>query len=267
MTGQTSSTAEPTLNPQVETENQPLAATEPAGANSEPSSTSLNIFGDDALENTEQQTPEGGDADPLAWLNNEQELSSIREKYGISADPKEYKPTLSEGVTLDPTVESIIREAGVKYAIPPKIMGEVLESLIVKQEEILQTQTSAEQKTQLSEHGALRKEWGENFAENCRKAKNAALNLAGKAGIPVDTIKRTGIGDNAAIIRLFAAAADAMGEDTIRGGNTSMPQSGAEEAHKIESDPTHRLHEAYMNSSHADHKRANDLYNRLVGIK
>ena len=40
--------------------------------------------------------------------------------------------------------------------------------------------------------------------------------------------------------------------------------SPAEEAMRMESDPSHPLYEAYMNVNHPNHRYANELYDRLT---
>ena len=64
-----------------------------------------------------------------------------------------------------------------------------------------------------------------------------------------------------AFAQLMLEAASLLQEAPMRSG---MPSDGRREAHRIAHDPAHPLHEAYMRTSHPQHRYANEQYDRLA---
>ena len=76
------------------------------------------------------------------------------------------------------------------------------------------------------------------------------------------------IGTNPVMIRLLAQMGAMMQDEPAKGLN--MPggaaAGGKAEAERMMNDPSHPLHEAFMNPNHANHRYADEQYNRLMGF-
>ena len=65
------------------------------------------------------------------------------------------------------------------------------------------------------------------------------------------------------LIRLLYQVSRLLDEAPLHQEGAAAP-SPAEEAMRMESDPSHPLYEAYMSVNHPNHKYANELYDRLT---
>ena len=76
------------------------------------------------------------------------------------------------------------------------------------------------------------------------------------------------IGTNPVMIRLLAQMGAMMQDEPAKGLNRpgGAAAGGKAEAERMMHDPSHPLHEAFMNPNHANHRYADEQYNRLMGF-
>ena len=111
---------------------------------------------------------------------------------------------------------------------------------------------------------SLQQEWGSNYERNMGRAAAVLRRLASETGVDADALlDNPGLGSNPDAIRLLYQASRLLDEAPLHHTGNAAP-SPAEEAMRMESDPSHPLYEAYMNVNHPNHKYANELYDRLT---
>ena len=93
--------------------------------------------------------------------------------------------------------------------------------------------------------------WGKSLKSAQKQAEETGL------------LDNPGLGSNPDVIRLLYQASRLLDEAPLHHSGAATP-SPAEEAMRMESDPSHPLYEAYMNVNHPNHRYANELYDRLT---
>ncbi|MDH3068837.1 hypothetical protein QET40_06870 [Akkermansia sp. N21169] len=199
------------------------------------------------------------------YLSDPQKLSEFRKQMGIPDAPEAYKFDAPEG--LDDSMKALLAKAGVDYGIAPGAMAGLVKDFTAAQ---AMADAAAEQSYQQDvgkQFKDLQSEWGQDFKAHCDSAAVAAKKLCQMAGVDPSVLSQRGIDDNAALVKVFYKVSELLGEGAMKGLGNEQFRSGMEEARRIESDPTHPLHEAYMNYSHPNHAYANSQYDRLMGIQ
>ena len=114
--------------------------------------------------------------------------------------------------------------------------------------------------------------WGDGYGAHVRSAVSALEMLAKMTGVSGEEVRAVVddpvIGTNPVMIRLLAQMGAMMQDEPAKGLN--MPggaaAGGKAEAERMMNDPSHPLHEAFMNPNHANHRYADEQYNRLMGF-
>ena len=108
----------------------------------------------------------------------------------------------------------------------------------------------------------LQQEWGRSYEANMRTVGDFLQRLGSEAGVDVQAIaENPALRANADFARLMLAAAHTTMEAPLR---TGSPSDSRDEAYRIAHDPKHPLHEAYMRTSHPQHRYANEQYDRAA---
>lgn len=116
---------------------------------------------------------------------------------------------------------------------------------------------------QQHEEAALRKEWGDRFAERTAATKAFIVRAAQKGQIPLESLRPI---MTASGMRLFDAFRRALGEPSgAAGAGASRPMSREAQLDAIFSDP--KSQEIFLNPSHPSFKSLNSKINRLMGIE
>lgn len=116
---------------------------------------------------------------------------------------------------------------------------------------------------QQQEEAALRKEWGDRFAERTAATKAFIVRAAQKGQIPLESLRPI---MTASGMRLFDAFRRALGEPSgAAGAGASRPMSREAQLDAIFSDP--KSQEIFLNPSHPSFKSLNSKINRLMGIE
>lgn len=151
-----------------------------------------------------------------------------------------------------------------EYGVPAKAMNALAQAYAQRYAAYVEESSAARETEQQAAEESLRADWGGDFERSRSQAVSATKVLAEKAGIPVEEIlEDPSLASNPIFIKMMKEAAQLMEEAPLRRGDTNhlVP---SEEARRIESDPAHPLHDAYMKPSHPNHRYANEVYDRLA---
>lgn len=151
-----------------------------------------------------------------------------------------------------------------RYGVPPEAMNALQETMAQAYEEAREQMADSRMEMETQAEQSLQQEWGANYERNMGRATAALQRLASETGVDVDALlDNPGLGSNPDVIRLLYQASRLLDEAPLHHSGAATP-SPAEEAMRMESDPSHPLYEAYMNVNHPNHRYANELYDRLT---
>lgn len=140
-----------------------------------------------------------------------QEIAAYREKTGVPASPDKYDLTLGEEVAgyMDPGLIDGFRSTAHKLGVPQTAAKALLEWYAGNVANQVATQFGETKETV----AGLKTAWGGAFDRNMTMAKRACIELGGQELL--DTMDRTGLGNSAVIIKMFAKMGAIMAEDGI----------------------------------------------------
>lgn len=200
--------------------------------------------------------PEAGD---------ERRMSAFRTAVGLPATAAEYslpRPEETPDELWNPALVQSLGEVAYEYGVPPRAMEALCQRYAEEGRRFLAESHAAAEAAAEAADAALQQEWGAHYEENMDTVASFLHTMGERSG--VDVAKLT---DNPALradpdfARLMLAAADLMQEAPLREGEHGDDRR---EAHRIAHDPSHPLHEAYMRTSHPQHRYANEQYDRLA---
>lgn len=151
-----------------------------------------------------------------------------------------------------------------EYGVPPQAMAALSQRYAVEyQKAAAEAQIRLEEQMGAAEE-SLQQEWGGSYERNMRQAAIMVERLSERAGIDAaELLDDPSFGGNSGFIRLMREVALMVDETPLKGEKREASES-ADEARRMESDPAHPLHEAYMNVNHPNHKFANEMYDRVI---
>lgn len=209
-------------------------------------------------------TPPAEGVSMADYLSDPQKLSEFRKQMGIPDTADAYKFDAPEGV--DDSMMALLAKAGVDYGIAPGAMAGLVKDFTAAQA----VADAAAEQSYNQEVGKqfkdLQSEWGQDFKAHCDSAAVAAKKLCQMAGVDPSVLSQRGIDDNASLVKVFYKVSELLGEGAVKGLSNEQFRSGMEEARRIESDPNHPLHKAYMDVNDPMHAVANRKYDQLMGI-
>ncbi|MEG0333885.1 MAG: hypothetical protein RSE01_06890 [Akkermansia sp.] len=221
--------------------------------------------------------PPAGDPDPTPptppadgddwkdYLASPEKLAAYREKMGIASDVSGYELAFSEGVEVSDSELAFLKQSGVELGIAPAALSKFVESYLSKSAEAEQMAEVEFNKNVEAAFGKLANEWGADYQAKCDNAKKTAEQLCKLAGVDPAFLKSNpAIKYSTELFAIFSHVSDLISEGKPKGLGGGEFQSATAEMRRIESDPSHPLHEAYMDHTHANHKYANDYYDSLA---
>lgn len=201
-----------------------------------------------------------GDVNFANYLDEGGDVAAYRKAMGLPDAAADYNLAWSDGVEVDAGTAQFLQEQGHALGISPKAMSKLAEGYMQRQEQMAQVDASRRNQEHIA---ALRGEWGGDFESKWDGAARAAKSLCSAAGIDPAFLSDPAVGGHPSVIKLMDQVAGMMREGKAAGIAQATDMSGGlAECKRIESDPTHPLHKAYMDVNHPDHKRADDIYNK-----
>lgn len=175
-----------------------------------------------------------------AWMRQN------REVFGLPEKPEDYaiaRPETFEG-EWDDDLAKRVQAVGYETGVPPQAMQKLTEVYAEHVNRVFGQEQDKLASAQQAMRAQLEKDWGEQYAANEARARQAAQVIAEQAGMDADGLAATvqllaeKAGD-ANVLRLFHAIGAAMGDDTAiglgkgAGGFATSPAEARAEAAKL----------------------------------
>ncbi len=192
-------------------------------------------------------------------------MAAFRLSVGLPETAEDYVLTRPEGTPDEIWDEQLVRsmaEVAHEYGVPPRAMEALSARYSQEGARAMAAHRAAQQRAIEWADAELQRDWGRQYEGNMNKVSAYLNDLGVRAGVNVqDLLEHPALRANADFARLMLAAAAEVQESPLREGEN---RDAREEARRIVHDPTHPLHEAYMRSSHPQHRYANEQYDRLA---
>lgn len=205
---------------------------------------------------------------------DEERMKHIRHFLGVPEKKEDYKltpPELEKGheSCWDTELASHIAETAHEYAIPPKAMQALAEVFTKEQEQYLDRQREEIEKRnqdfQEKTLGELKNLWGPHCQLKIERAAHTLGRLCQECGLDsAEFGNNPALGSNPHLIRLLDHVTFILEEPELKGHRNTDSVPAAEDIKRMEKDPSHPLHEAYMNYRHPNHEYANRLYDQVM---
>lgn len=190
----------------------------------------------------------------------------VFKKLGNPEKLTDYKMNLGKDVELDEEIVTKLTKVAHEKGILPWQLEEVLKNFVEIGDKMHSDSTDKVMAQKQKEVDALKKEWGQHFDVEVRRA-----NAAFKFLIPDPTERQQiidlEIGTNPVMLKMLAKVSKLMKEDDFLGqGNAEFSgytkEAALQRAKDIQGDATH----PYRNASHPNHKFAKDEVANLYKI-
>lgn len=192
-------------------------------------------------------------------------MQAFREAMGLPSAAQDFalqRPDDTPDELWNPELVQALGSVAYEYGVPPRALTALAERYTAEGRRHLERlHHDAEQAVEQAD-AELQQSWGPAYESNMNSIA-AFLNTMGRrAGVDVEQLMQNpALRANPDFARLMLEAAGLMEEAPLHTGNQPDRR---QEAHRIAHDPTHPLHEAYMRTSHPQHRYANDQYDRLA---
>ena len=213
-------------------------------------------------------------------LGDEAAMTAWREALGMNKEfaGDEFLPAapegLPEGVWDAEAVEVLGRKAW-ELGVPKEAFAGIVHEFATRSAEAQRAADAAEAERVAAVKAELEGLWGDGYGAHVRSAVSALEMLAKMTGVSGEEVRAVVddpvIGTNPVMIRLLAQMGAMMQDEPAKGlnmpgGAMAFSLPGMAEAERMMNDPSHPLHEAFMNPNHANHRYADEQYNRLMGF-
>lgn len=192
-------------------------------------------------------------------------MAAFRSMVGLPEQATDYALPRPEGTpdeAWDDGLAASMAEVAYEYGVPAQAMAALSEKYAAESKRMLEACRLHEQAAIEMADGELQEEWGRRYEDNMRTVSDFLQRLGAQAGVDVGALaENPALRANADFARLMLAAANCTQEAPMRSGS---PSHSRDEAYRIAHDPTHPLHEAYMRTSHPQHRYANEQYDRAA---
>ncbi len=200
-------------------------------------------------------------------LEQKDRMVTFRRMVGLPDSREEFALECPEGMSAEEWNTEMSRDmAGIayEYGVPPQAMAALSQRYAVEYQKAATDAQARLEEQMNAEEQSLQEEWGGSYERNMRQAATMVERLSERAGINAsELMDNPSFGGNADFIRLMREVSLMIGEAPLRGESEQAPVA-ANEARRIESDPSHPLHDAYMNVNHPNHKFANETYDKIL---
>lgn len=192
-------------------------------------------------------------------------MATFRAMVGLPDSAEQYslpRPEDTPDEIWDDQLAAALAQVAYEYGIPSRAMEALTQRYAGESRHMLDACHAAEQQALQQADAELQAEWGRSYDDNMRTIGDFMMHLGQECGVNVqELVENPALRANADFARLMLAAASKLEEAPLR---TGSPTNGKDEAHRIAHDPNHPLHEAYMRTSHPQHRYANEQYDRLA---
>ncbi len=198
-------------------------------------------------------------------IEDKRRMSSFRRSVGLPESLEEYSITRPEELPDELWDDALVTEmakTAYEYGVPKAAMEALTENYCRENQRQLQHYKQQEEQRIIQADSELQNEWGIDYEDNMSAITSVFARLGMAADVEVvPLLNNPALRGDTGFRRVLLEVARELGEASHREGT---PQEGKKEAHRIAHDPSHPLHDAYMRTSHPQHKYANEQYDRLA---
>lgn len=196
---------------------------------------------------------------------DEARMAAFRTAVGLPATAEEFaleRPQDTPDELWNEELVSQLSSVAYEYGVPPRAMAALAERYTAEGRRFMERCRQESTEAVARADAALQQAWGSAYEDNLQSIEGFLNTMGERAGVNVrELVENPALRANPDFAKLLLEAASLMDEAPLHTG--SQPDS-KQEAHRIAHDPTHPLHDAYMRTSHPQHRYANEQYDRLA---
>ncbi len=198
-------------------------------------------------------------------VEDEKRMGAFRLAMGLPEKSEDYtlsRPENTPDMLWDEKLVGKMAAIAHHYGIPAQAMQALADNYCTESGHALQ-EWEQQRELQVQQSDAqLQQDWGVEYEQNQQAADQALITLGDLAGIDSAALANNSVlNSSPEFKKIMLEAARLLGEAPHHEGGSPDKQ---QEAYRIAHDPTHPLHEAYMRTSHPQHRYANEQYDKLA---
>lgn len=194
-----------------------------------------------------------------------QRMAAFRAAMGLPESAEQFcihRPDDTPDELWNPELAKSLAQVAYEYGVPPKAMEAMSDRYAEEGRRFMKKMEQQQQEALRRADDSLQQLWGEHYEDNMHTVSSFLHHMGERTGIDTEALlNNPALRAEPNFARLMLEAAGLMQEAPLRSG---LPSDDRREAHRIAHDPTHPLHEAYMRTSHPQHRYANEQYDRLA---
>ena len=192
-------------------------------------------------------------------------MATFRAAVGLPATAEEFALERPQDTPDELWNEELVNQlSGVayEYGVPPRALAALAERYTSEGRKFLERCRMENAQAVAQAEAELQRAWGPAYESNVDTISAFLRTMSERAGVNLDSLaENPALRANPDFAKLMLELAGLVDEAPLHTGH-QPDQKG--EAHRIAHDPTHPLHEAYMRTSHPQHRYANEQYDRLA---
>ncbi|MBQ2814880.1 MAG: hypothetical protein IJE66_07760 [Akkermansia sp.] len=192
-------------------------------------------------------------------------MAAFRAAVGLPDSAEQFsipRPDDTPDELWNPTLVNSLAQVAYEYGVPPKAMEALTARYAQEGRHFIKEMQLQQQESMQQADAQLQELWGPRYESNMHTVAAFLHTMGERAGVDTEALLHNpALRAEPAFAQLMLEAASLLQEAPMRSG---MPSDGRREAHRIAHDPAHPLHEAYMRTSHPQHRYANEQYDRLA---
>ena len=192
-------------------------------------------------------------------------MAAFRQAVGLPANAEDFSMERPQDTPDELWNEELVKQlSGVayEYGVPPKALAALAERYTAEGRRFMERCRMENEEAVARADAELQQSWGPAYENNLQTIESFLHTMGERAGVDVQKlVEHPALRANPDFARLMLEAAGLMDEAPLHTGNKT---DNRKEAYRIAHDPTHPLHEAYMRTSHPQHRYANEQYDRLA---
>lgn len=192
-------------------------------------------------------------------------MAAFRTAVGLPANAEDFAMERPQDTPDEIWNEELVKQlssVAYEYGVPPKALAALAERYTEEGRKFVEHCKHEQAEAMARTEAELQHAWGPAYEDNLKAIDSFLATIGDRAGINVQALLQNPVlRTTPDFAKLMLEAAGLMDEAPLHTGNRP---DNKQEAHRIAHDPTHPLHEAYMRTSHPQHRYANEQYDRLA---
>lgn len=192
-------------------------------------------------------------------------MEAFRAAVGLPPTAQEFAMERPQNTPDELWNEELVQALGsvaYEYGVPPRALAALAERYTAEGRRFMERNQQEHEQAVARADASLQQSWGPAYEGNMNTIAAFLETMGRRAGVDVQQLMENPVlRANPDFARLMLEAASLMEEAPL---HTGQQPDHRKEAHRIAHDPTHPLHDAYMRTSHPQHRYANEQYDRLA---